>query len=124
MPAGTPALLMHELSIAMNIIEMVQEETEKLGGRTVCAIHLKLGQFSGVVKEALLNSYELACEQTPLHGTKLVIEEVPIAIHCAKCGEKRAAVSPQLLCCAVCGTPAFEIIEGKEIEVSALELNP
>ena len=68
--AGTPALLMHELSIAMNIIEMVQEEAEKLGGRTVCAIHLKLGQFSGVVKEALLNSYELACEQTPLHGTQ------------------------------------------------------
>jgi hydrogenase nickel incorporation protein HypA/HybF len=115
---------MHELSIALNIIEMVQEESEKLGGRSVCAIHLKLGQFSGVVKEALLNSYELACEQTPLNGTKLVIEEVPIAIHCAKCGGRRSVHSTQLLCCTECGTPAFEIIEGKEIEVSALELNP
>jgi hydrogenase nickel incorporation protein HypA/HybF len=115
---------MHELSIAMNIIDLVQEEAERLGGRQVCAIHLKLGQFSGVVKEALLNSYELACEQTPLQGTKLVIEEVPIAIYCSTCGARRAVHSTQLLCCAECGTPALEIIEGKEIEVSALELNP
>lgn len=115
---------MHELSIAMNIIDLVEEESERLGGRQVSAIHLKLGQFSGVVKEALLNSYELACEQSTLHGTRLVIEEVPIAIHCATCGARRPVHSPQLLCCAECGTPAFEIIEGKEIEVSALELQP
>jgi hydrogenase nickel incorporation protein HypA/HybF len=53
-----------------------------------------------------------------------VIEEVPIAIHCSTCGARRAVHSTQLLCCRECGTPAFEIIEGKEIEVSALELNP
>jgi len=115
---------MHELSIAMNIIDLVQEEAERLGNRRVSAIHLKLGQFSGIVKEALLNSYELACEQTPLHGARLVIEDVPIAIHCATCGARRPVHSAQLLCCAECGTPAYELIEGKEIEVTALELHP
>jgi len=115
---------MHELSIAMNIIDLVQEEAERLGNRRVSAIHLKLGQFSGVVKEALLNSYELACEQTSLHGTRLIIEEVPIAIHCATCAARRPVHSTQLLCCAECGAPASEIVQGKEIEVSALELQP
>jgi hydrogenase nickel incorporation protein HypA/HybF len=115
---------MHELSIAVNIIELVEEEAERLDGRKVSAVHLKLGKLSGVVKEALLNSYELACEETILRGTRLVIEEVPIAIHCSKCGARRPVQSTQLLCCAECGTPASDILEGKEIFVSALELHP
>ena len=47
---------MHELSIAMSIVEMAEEESEKRGGLTVSAVHLKLGLLSGVVKEALLAS--------------------------------------------------------------------
>ncbi len=58
---------MHELSIAMSIVEMAEEEAERHGGR-VAAVHLKLGKLSGVVKEALLSSYEMACEDTPLAG--------------------------------------------------------
>jgi len=115
---------MHELSIAMNIIEAVEEESTRLGGRQIVAVHLKLGQFSGVVKEALLTSYELASEQSPLRGSRLVIEDVPIAIECTTCGARRPVMSPQMLCCAECGTPAAEIVEGKEIQLSALELSP
>ena len=46
---------MHELSIAMSIVEMAEEEAAKHGGVQVTAIHLKLGALSGVVKEALLS---------------------------------------------------------------------
>ena len=55
---------MHELSIAMSIVEMAEEEAEQRGGVQVSAVHLKLGALSGVVKEALLSSYEMACEGT------------------------------------------------------------
>ena len=50
---------MHELSIAMSIVEMAQEEAQQRGVR-VNAVHLKLGAMSGVVKQALLSSYEMA----------------------------------------------------------------
>ena len=113
---------MHELSIAMRILDLLEEEAPRLDGRKISAVHLKLGQFSGVVKEALLNSYELASEQTSFQGTRLVIEEVPIAMQCPQCGERRLVKSPQLLCCQQCGTPASDILEGKEIQVFALEL--
>ena len=70
---------MHELSIAMSIVEMAQEEeAAKHGGVQVTAIHLKLGALSGVVKEALVSAYEMAREDTPLQGAALVIEEVPV----------------------------------------------
>jgi hydrogenase nickel incorporation protein HypA/HybF len=44
---------MHELSIAMSIVEMAEEEAHLRNVR-VSAVHLKLGMLSGVVKDALL----------------------------------------------------------------------
>lgn len=67
---------MHELSIALSMIELASEEVDRRGGGRVSALHLKLGSLSGVVKEALTFSYEIACQGTPLEGSQLVIEEV------------------------------------------------
>jgi hydrogenase nickel incorporation protein HypA/HybF len=113
---------MHELSIAMSIVEMAQEEAERRGGVQVTAVHLKLGALSGVVKEALLSSYEMACDDTPLKGSHLVVEEVPVVVFCPSCRLQRPLSSVQLFCCAECGTPTSEIVQGKEIEVVALEI--
>lgn len=113
---------MHELSIAMSIVEMAQEEAVERGGVQVSAVHLELGALSGVVKEALLSAYEMACEDTPLRGSRLVIEEMPVVVFCARCQARRALSSVQLFCCAECGTPTPEIVQGKELEVVALEI--
>jgi hydrogenase nickel incorporation protein HypA/HybF len=112
---------MHELSIAMSIVELAEEEIERRGIQ-VDAVHLKLGALSGVVKEALLSSYEMACENTSLAGSHLVIEDVPVVIFCPTCQEQRPVSSLQLFCCLECGTPSSEIIHGKELEVVALEI--
>jgi hydrogenase nickel incorporation protein HypA/HybF len=113
---------MHELSIAMSIVEMAEEEAAKRGGPRVTAIHLKLGALSGVVREALMSSYEMACDNTPLQGSQLIIKEVPIVVFCANCQAQRPVSSVQLFCCAECGTPTSEIVQGKELEVVALEM--
>src|ERR1700724_3795993 len=113
---------MHELSIAMSIVDMAQEEAERHGGAQVQAVHLKLGRLTGVVKEALLSSYEMACETTPLEGSRLLIEEVPVEIFCPTCQTARPAQSIQWFSCVECGTATCDILHGKELEVFALEL--
>ncbi len=113
---------MHELSIAMSIVEMAQEEAVKRGGVHVNTVHLRLGALSGVVKEALLFSYEMACEDTPLQGSRLIVEEVPVVVFCPGCKAQRPVSSVQLFCCSECGTPTSEVVQGKEIEVVALEI--
>ncbi len=112
---------MHELSIAMSIVELAEEEAERRGVQ-VEAVHLKLGALSGVVKEALLSCYEITCEGTPLQGSRLTIEEIPVAIFCPACRADRPLSSIQLFCCPECGTPCSEIVHGKELEVVALEI--
>ncbi|MCP9493885.1 MAG: hydrogenase maturation nickel metallochaperone HypA [Pyrinomonadaceae bacterium MAG19_C2-C3] len=88
----------------------------------VRAIHLKLGRLSGVVKEALLFSYEVACEGTPLQGSRLCIEEIPVTVYCPACDAERALASIQHFRCPICDTPTPQIMQGKELEVAALEI--
>lgn len=114
---------MHELSIAMSIVEMAEEECESRGGVHVLAVHLRLGLLSGVVKEALLSSYEMACEATTLEGSQLLIKEIPIEVFCPKCEVPRLVNSIQWFSCPACGTPTPTVLHGKELEVVALEMS-
>jgi hydrogenase nickel incorporation protein HypA/HybF len=102
-------------------VELAEEEAERRGVR-VNAVHLKLGALSGVVKEALLSCYEMVCQGTGLQGSRLLVEEVSILIFCPNCRSPRPVNSMQLFCCSECGTPASEIVQGKELEVVALEI--
>lgn len=113
---------MHELSIALSLLDLAAEESERQGGGRVTAVHLKLGRLSGVVKEALLSAYEMAREGTPLAETELVVEEVPLVIRCSACAADRTPASAYELRCPTCGGPATEIVSGRELEVCALEI--
>ena len=113
---------MHELSLVLNILDLVAEEAERRGGVRVLGIYLKLGPLAGVVKEALLSAYEIARVGSSLEGAELVIEEVPVMAYCPTCGTARAVVSVQQFCCIECGTPAHQLVSGRELEVVALEI--
>jgi hydrogenase nickel incorporation protein HypA/HybF len=112
---------MHELSIALAIVDVAAEEVERQGGRVV-AVHLKLGALAGVVADALVSAFGLAREGTALAAADLIVCEVPIVAYCPTCAGERRPESPQLLCCGTCGTPMPEIIRGRELEVVALEI--
>ena len=112
---------MHELSIAMSIVDLALEEARE-HAVTVDAVHMDLGPLSGVVADALRFSWTIACQDTPLEDTRLLIREVPVEIHCTTCNANRTLDSMQWLCCPVCGTPALEVIHGKELAITALEV--
>ncbi|MBK7995629.1 MAG: hydrogenase maturation nickel metallochaperone HypA [Blastocatellia bacterium] len=113
---------MHELSIVLSIIEIAKEEAERQETKQVQAVHLKVGQLSGVVKEALLFSYKLACEGTIFQTSQLLIEELPVIVYCYVCQEKKELISIQDFSCPTCKTPSFEILQGRELEIVALEI--
>jgi hydrogenase nickel incorporation protein HypA/HybF len=111
---------MHELSIAVSIVEMAEEEADSRRAR-VEAVYLKMGALSGVSKQALLSCYALACQGTALEGSRLMIEELPVVIFCAECKTEQPITSLQLFSCPQCGTACGDIVQGKELEVVALE---
>lgn len=114
---------MHELSIALSIIEGAEEEAARHRGKVV-AVHLRLGPLSGVVKDALCFAYEVACRDTTLAGSRLQIEEVPVVVFCSQCQVEHMLESIQSFSCPVCGAPAPKVLQGRELELVALELGP
>jgi hydrogenase nickel incorporation protein HypA/HybF len=69
--------IVHELSIAISLVDVACEKAADLGGPRVLALHLRLGALSGVVKEALLFAYDAAARDTRVAGARLEIEEAP-----------------------------------------------
>jgi hydrogenase nickel incorporation protein HypA/HybF len=113
---------MHELSIAVSMVDRIVEESEHRGGLQVEAVHVRLGVLSGVDKDALAFSYEIACEGTCLAGSRLVIDTVPLVIFCDTCSAERMPASIQQIACPSCNNPSQKILRGRELEVAALEI--
>ncbi len=112
---------MHELSIAISLVAIAEEEAERLGGKVI-AVHLRLGPMAGVVKDALLFSYAAACQDTALEGSRLVIEDAPLVVFCPRCKTDRVLSSPQPLRCFECGTPTPKVVGGRELQMVAMEV--
>lgn len=111
---------MHELSIAVSLIEAAVEAAANEEG-TVRAVHLRLGALSGVIAEALESAYQLARVGTPLEQAELIIEPVPVVVRCGRCRNERELPALDTLGCPACGA-AEEVVQGRELEITALEL--
>ncbi|HEX4007418.1 MAG TPA: hydrogenase maturation nickel metallochaperone HypA [Acidobacteriaceae bacterium] len=112
---------MHELSIAMSIVDMATEEAERRNA-IIEAVHLELGPLSGVVADALEFSWQIACSGTPIEGARLIIQQVPLQVFCPACNAPKTLASMQWFYCPDCGGPTAEVLHGKELNIVALEI--
>jgi hydrogenase nickel incorporation protein HypA/HybF len=113
---------MHELSIALSLVDIASDEAARLGAIRVASVHLRLGRLSGVVGDALMFSFEAAVEGTALQGARLVIEDVPVTVWCGACEAERALANLASRRCPVCDGLAPDIMHGEELELMALEV--
>jgi hydrogenase nickel incorporation protein HypA/HybF len=112
---------MHELSIAMNIVEIAEENARKEGAKVVTEIELEIGTLSGVVLEALEFAMDSAIKGTMLENAKVVIMTVNGRAKCAECGNVFETDTP-FEPCPGCGNPFSDIIQGKELTVKKLKV--
>jgi hydrogenase nickel incorporation protein HypA/HybF len=114
---------MHELSIAQSLIEMASEAAAEDGCQRVTRLFLRLGAMSGVVREALEFSFQLAAEDTPCAGATLEIEETKIIVYCPSCEARKTISDGYILCCPTCGQPTPQILSGRELELISIEVD-
>jgi hydrogenase nickel incorporation protein HypA/HybF len=113
---------MHELSIAISLVEAACEKAAELGGVRVEALRVEVGKLSGVVPEALLFSFDIAAGGTPIEGATLRITHVSPVIRCARCDAEREVPDVRLLC-PLCEEPASDVVHGRELLLVALEVS-
>ena len=109
---------MHELAIAGHVVGNAARHAD---GRRVTKVYLKVGHLRQVVPSALSFSFELVAQGTSVEAAELILEEVPAAGLCRRCGvESRLEAFP--LQCGACGRPDLEITQGEDLYVESLEM--
>lgn len=112
---------MHELSIAMRVVETLGEELALAPDERVEKVTMKVGALSGVVPEALAFAWGEVTGETPLAGSRLEVEFVEASAWCAACGAERE-VAPNRLACPACGGATPEVVRGRELDVISVEV--
>ena len=113
---------MHELSMAMAMVEQIQEIMAQEGAQQLVSVTVVMGALSGVEREAFEFCFPLAVEGTPLAGAELRIEEVPLRLRCLACEKESQPEEIAFVCCAECGSGRVEIIEGRDLVLRSLEV--
>jgi len=112
---------MHEMSIAQNIIEIVEEILQDKNKTKVIKVFVKVGELVAVVPDSLDFCYTAIIEETPLAGSKLMIKEIPVRVHCKNCN-KDSRIEGFIFQCPYCDSKTLDIITGRELTVSEIEV--
>ncbi len=112
---------MHELSIAESIISTVRNEMKLNGYTTVSEIGLRIGEMTDIVEDSLRFGLDALTKGTSLEGVEVKIETVPLQGKCEQCQREFRIVEFKFVC-PDCQGVAIEVILGKELDISYLEV--
>ncbi len=112
---------MHEMSVAQNILGIVQQHLPEHLHSHASVIRLRIGDAAGVVPESLEFCLNAIIANTPLHSVSLSIERVPLQFHCNACQTDSTSESVFFIC-QNCGANDVTILSGTELQVIEIEL--
>jgi hydrogenase nickel incorporation protein HypA/HybF len=112
---------MHELGIAQNILEIVQQSVPGNQAKWIREIRIKVGQLSGIVPDSLDFCFTAIVHGTDMQQAKLAIEQVPTLSRCKDCSH-RFEIQDWIFSCPACRSANLELISGKELEILDIQL--
>jgi hydrogenase nickel incorporation protein HypA/HybF len=114
---------MHELSIVSSIVDTVMESLSTYPGARVLEVRLRVGALASVVVESLEFCWGIATKDTPLERSKLVVNVLPVVMHCLPCGADVELEGVQSFRCPRCGEPCSDLRQGRELEIESFEID-
>ncbi len=112
---------MHEMSIALNIIDIAGDYALRNNAVRVNQVHLEIGKLSGIELDPLLHAFNIAKKGTLLANSTAAVTHISPK---AKCNECHAEFEFQdLFSCPHCHGASIEIIAGKELCIAFIDVN-
>jgi hydrogenase nickel incorporation protein HypA/HybF len=110
---------MHELSLAAEIVRMVEESAQAERFQRVARLRLEVGALAGVEVSALRFALEACAASTCLEGAAVEIDEPPGRAWCAHCAEEVEILS-RAEPCPQCGGYPVKSTSGFSLRVLEL----
>ena len=112
---------MHELSVALGIVKIAEDETRKANAKVVTAIELQIGTMAGIELASLDFAWPVAVKDTVLEHANKDIDLVPAKARCLEC-QTEFNLEHIFDACPKCNSYFKDIYQGKELRVKALEV--
>lgn len=115
---------MHEVSVALGLLDLVEEKCRETGYQTVSSVRVQVGKISGILPEALTFAFDsVKKERVTARDSELIIELIPLGGVCTACKQKFTTDEPYILECPSCSSSSFKINQGYELQLIELEVN-
>ena len=124
---------MHELSIAQQLVEQIEDELAvrgvaaprgdaAAGCEVIGRVFVRVGALSGVAPEALAAAFPMAAAASWIAGAALVIERCPAVVWCERCDGEQTLPSAGRMRCPDCGALCKRLVSGRELELTSIEV--
>lgn len=111
---------MHELSILMEVVRIVEEQARKQNIDSVKGIVLQVGELSSVVPRFMEEYFPNVVDGNPMFkDTELEIETIPGIAKCQKCGTEFNVVENKGWC-PNCGSFDKDLVCGDEFLIKEI----
>ena len=109
---------MHELSIAEELLYIIEKRAGQEGIQKVDRINLRIGEHSGVFPDSLEFAFEVLSKDKITEGAHIYIEMVEAKFRCMNCGTFTGTGAEK---CPSCGSSDLTFSGGDELEITSFE---
>lgn len=109
---------MHELSIASELLRIIDQASTKERIKRVQKVDVRIGEHSGIFPDSLEFAFEILSKGRITEGAKLNIERVAPSFICQNCNRE---VGIQNGYCDRCGSEELMPAGGDELELISFE---
>ena len=112
---------MHELSLVLSIVDLVEEKAAQHNAREIESINLEIGELAGIDWSVLEFAWKSATSDTMLENAECIIDKVDGEAECLECGIKFHA-GTLFAPCPECGHFLTEIRDGRQFRVKSFSI--
>lgn len=112
---------MHEMSIAGNILELIDHEMAQHPAARLLAFDVEVGELSCCQDESLRFCLEAALGESEWQGVEVRITAEPVGAVCGECSTAFAPKEYEFVCPA-CGATNVQVTGGREVQLTSLEI--
>lgn len=113
---------MHEMSVALSIIDIAEKAAKEENAVKINEIELEIGNLSGVEISALEFAFETAVENTMLESARVKINFIEAE---GRCGECKDIFKMENIfdVCPFCDAFGIELLKGKELKLKSINID-
>jgi len=111
--------MMHEMSLAVNVMQIIEESALTQNFRRVRIVVLEIGKLSAVEPDAIRFCFDVVTRGTLAEDAQLQIIDCPGTGACLACGAE-VEMQEQFGLCPSCGSSRLKITSGNQIRVKDL----